>query len=164
MSTPTQDTPQLEVEQPVYEDYFGFAKTERWYFPDGKQYIEFEIMNEGKKAKFQKHTQRDLVLERNSGNARMKVDPSQERHELLRSSVTDWYLTRGGQPIPYTERAFKDFLELADPVLIEDLEKAVRKANPWLMAEMSVEDIDREIENLQEMRKIAEERERGNVS
>lgn len=144
-------------------DYFGFQSTEKFYLPDGQQYIEFEIMNEGKKAKFQKLTTKDLVVQR-GGDARMKMDPAQERHELIRQSVTGWNLYRGGNPVPFSPTNLKDFLELANPKLIEDLEKAIRKANPWLMGEMKSEDIRREIENLEEMLKTAEEREAGEAS
>lgn len=147
--------------QPV--DYFGFQSTEKFYLPDNVQYIEFEIMNEGKKAKFQKLTTKDLVVQR-GGDARMKMDPAQERHELIRQSVTGWNLYRGGNPVPFSPTNLKDFLELANPKLIEDLEKAIRKANPWLMGEMKSEDIRREIENLEEMLKTAEEREAGEAS
>ena len=152
--------PQGGFEQSTPVDYFGFQATEKFYLPDGQQYIEFQIMNEGAKAKFQKLTTKDLVVQR-GGDARMKMDPAQERHELIRQSVIDWTLTRGGQPVRFNPTNLKDFLELANPKLIEDLEKAIRKANPWLLGEMKVEDIDREIENLQEMRKVAEEREAG---
>ena len=89
------------------------------------------------------------------------MDAAQERHELIRTCVTGWNLYRGGSPIPFGERALKDFLELTDPRLVEDLEKAIRKANPWLLGEMSSEDIQKEIDNLEEMKKVAEERERG---
>lgn len=161
---PTTSPGTSTFQAPAQLDYFGFASSEKFTFPDGVTFIEFDVMNEGKKTKFQKMTQKDLVLERQSGNARMKVDPGVERHELIRQSVKAWNLTRGGEPVPYTSRNLADFLELADPKLIEDLEKAIRKANPWLMAEMKVEDIDREIESLQEMRAIAEEREKGEAS
>lgn len=151
------------IEQQAPIDYFGFQANEKFVFPDGIQFIEFQIMNEGAKARFQKLTTKDLVVQR-GGDARMKMDPAQERHELIRQSVVGWNMYRGGQPIPYSDRNLKDFLELANPKLIEDLEKAIRKANPWLMAEMKVEDIDREIENLQEMRRVAVERELGEGS
>lgn len=145
------------------EDYFGFQATERFYFPDGLTWIEFEKMNEGKKAKFQKASSRDLVLERQSGNARMKVDPGGDRWELIFACCVDWNLKRGVHkaPVPYSERNMREWLGLANPQLVEDLEKAIRKFNPWLMAEMSVEDIDREIDNLKEMREVAEKREAG---
>lgn len=153
-----------QIDAPVQSDYFGFASDSRYIFPDGVTYIEFSVMNEGKKAKFQKLTQRDLVLERQSGNARMKVDPSLERHELIRSSVTDWNLLRNGTPIAFDPRALKDFLELANPKIIEGLELAIRKANPWLMDELGTVEIDAEIDNLNELRRVAAEREAGEAS
>src|SRR4051812_3892522 len=70
-------------DQAVYEDYFGFAETQRWYFPDGKQYIEFQRMNEGERARFQKMTTRDVTVIRGSGDAKVKMDPATERHELI---------------------------------------------------------------------------------
>jgi hypothetical protein len=91
----------------------------------------------------------------------MKMDQAQERHELIRTCVTDWNLYRGGQPIPYSEKALKDWLELTNPKLVEDLEKEIRKINPWLLGEMSSEDIQREIDSLNEMLVVAQERERG---
>ena len=145
-------------------DYFGFSNTTRFTLPDGVSWFEIKSMNEGEKARFQQKTQKDLVLERQSGNARMKLDQASERHELIRTCVVDWNLSRNGVPVPFNGTHLNDFLKLADPTIVEKLEVAVRKANPWLLAEMSVEDIDREIENLQEMRKVAEEREAGNAS
>jgi hypothetical protein len=157
------DDQQLLDQDQAPVDYFGFQATETFTFPDGRQFIEFSIMNEGQKAKFQKMTSRDLIIQRNQ-DARMKMDPAQERHELIKSSVVGWNLYRGGNPVPFTKQNLNDFLELANPRLIEDLEKAIRKANPWLLSEMKPEDIKREIENLQEMLEVAEERERGEGS
>jgi hypothetical protein len=153
--------PQLDVQESAFTDYFGFQEDHQYFLPDGKQYFKLKVMNEGDKAKFQKRTQRDVVIERQSQNARMKMDQAGERHELIRTCVTDWSLYRQGQPIPFSERALKDFLELASPKIVEDLEKEIRKINPWLLAEMTSEDIQREIDSLEEMKAIAVERERG---
>lgn len=151
-------------EAPTFVDYFGFQSTTKWYLPDGVQYFEIQVMNEGMKAKFQKSTSKDLIMERKSGDARMRVNPADERHQLIKTCVVNWNLYRGGKPQPFGERALQDFLQLTDPRLVEDLEKEIRKANPWLLGEMSVEDIDKEIENLKEMREVAAEREAGEAS
>lgn len=143
------------------QDYFGFSAPQKFMFPDGVTYIEFTKMSEGAKKAFQDKTSKDLVLERTSGNARMTVLQGTERWELIEASVTGWNLLRNGVPFPYSRVNLHDFLSLADPELVEELEKAIRKANPWLLAEMSVEDIDKEIRNLQEMREVAEKREAG---
>ena len=145
-------------------DYFGFQLTKRHYLPDGIQWFEIAAMNEGDKTKYQQKTSRDLVVERQSGNARMRVDPAAERHELIISCTKDWYVVRGGQPVPFTKPMMGDFLTLADPRIVEDIEKAIRKMNPWLLAEMTSEDIQKEIDNLEEMKQVALERERGESS
>lgn len=149
----------LEVHPQV--DYFGFSGSTTHVLPDGISRVTIKTMNEGEKSRYQRLTQRDVVLERGSGNARMKVDQSEERHALIETCVVDWNFVRNGSPVPFTKQNMNDFLKLADPKIVEDIEKACRKANPWLLGEMTVEDIDREIANLQEMRQVAEEREQG---
>lgn len=155
-------------EQPQ-ADYFGFASTERFLLPDRVSFIEFRIMNEGKKAQFQKMTSRDLVLER-SGNARTKMDPAQERHELIRQSVIGWNLKRKRsadgplEDVPFNNAQLGVFLQDANPKIIEDLEAAIRKANPWLMSELTVEQIDEQMNELRDLREQAVERERGEGS
>lgn len=160
------DEQQQDFQQPGQQDYFGFAAFEEFYFPDGRTFIQYQRMNEGKKAAFQRTSSRDLVVERGSGNARMKVDPGADRHALILECCTDWNLVRGPErePVPFSERNMKEWLRFADPKIVEDLEKAIRKFNPWLLGEMSVEDIEREMENLQEMLDAAREREAGKSS
>jgi hypothetical protein len=150
-----------EVRPQEQQDYFGFQQLEKYYLPDGISYFELQAMNEGQKSKFQKSTQRDMVLEKGSGNARFRIDPAIERHELIKASVVGWNLSRGGQAQAFGERAMKDFLELANPKVIEGLELAIRKLNPWLLADLTVEEIDRQIEELTELREATAERERG---
>lgn len=142
-------------------NYWGFQQLERFTFPDGITFIEFKVMNEGDKVAFQKRTSRDLVLNR-AGDARMKMDAGGERHELIRTCATGWNLVRGdNELVPFSTRVLDQWLDVADPRLVEKLELAIRKANPWLLGEMSSEDIKKEIENLEEMLKVAEEREAG---
>lgn len=160
--------PEAQQGQPLTEgqqqDYFGFSATEKFYFPDKVTYIEFTKMNEGQKKTFQDKTSKDLVLERTSGNARMSVLQGTERHELIKSCVVGWNLVRGGQPVPFNRVALDDFLQLANPVLVEDLEKAIRKANPWLLGDMKSEDIRKQISDLEEMLEVQLKREAGEVS
>lgn len=160
---------QENYEGPQQQDYFGFDRTEKYFLPDGISWIEFKPLNEGAKKDFQDKVSKDLVLERSSGNARMSIQQGSERHELIKRSVTAWNLKRNGVDLPQPNTnqgrvALGDFLTLADPVIIEGLEKAIRKANPWLLAEMKPEDIEREIENLTEMLEVAKKREAGEAS
>lgn len=180
--TVTDDTPQIDtaaaaqagvtLEEEVYEDYYGFDTREIFYLPDGKQFVEFQPMNEGAKSKFQKLTNKDVVVERSTGNARMKMDPASERHALITESVTGWKLMRKvgdkWQPVPFSKGSpgaeLEKWLNIANPTVVEDLEKAIRKANPWLQGEMTVEDIEKEMDNLRELREEAIKREAGNAS
>lgn len=151
-----------------YEDYFGFEASEKWYFPDGKQYIEFQRMNEGQRARFQQMTTRDVTVERQTGNAKLKVDPATERHELLKASVVGWFVFRQGQPVPFSIGSpgaeFEKWLAKADPKLVDELERAIRKANPWLMNEVTVEDIDKEMDRLREQKEEILARQAGEGS
>lgn len=152
-----------------FVDYFGFGREEVFTLPDGKQTITFQVMNEGKRAAYQKRTSKDIKFNRASGDAAIKADQAEERHELILSSVTGWTLRRRGstgwEPVPFSgngpNSALANWLKVADPRIVDALELAIRKANPWMQAEMTVEEIDKEINNLQELRAQAVERERG---
>lgn len=152
------------------QDYFGFADQEKWYLPDGVSFMVIQTLNEGMKAQFQKKTQRDVTLERGSGNAKFAMDPAQERWELIKASVVDWNLLRNGIPLPIStnsqnnKRNLADWLELTNPRLVEDLEKFIRKLNPWLQGEMTSADIRKQIDELEELLKETEAREAGEGS
>jgi hypothetical protein len=151
-------------------DYFGFQRTERWFLPDGISYMELQAMNEGMKKEYQKRTRSDVTVMRGSGDAKFSVDPGEERWQLILQSVVGWNLLRNGQPVPLSTNSYnnkknlEDWLTLADPKLVESLEQKIRDINPWLMSEMKVEDIDKEIERLQDLRKQAVERQAGEGS
>jgi hypothetical protein len=151
--------PTGEVE-PIWVDYFGFDETHEFTFPDHRSKIYYKAMNEGDRAKYQRETNRDVQLERNTGNARIKTDPAGERRALIVSCVTGWNLKRNVngvmQDVPFSKGSkganLEQFLDRANPKLVDALEEAIRKANPWLVGEMSLEDIDQEIERLQDLR------------
>lgn len=152
-----------------YEDYYGFDERERWYFPDGKQWIEFKKLTEGDRARFLKATRSDVHLNQKSGEARIPFDQSKERKELLMAACTDWHVvqrvkkTGEFRPMPWVSGSpgstFSMWIDGANPSLLADLEKAIRKSNSWLLGEMSVEQIDKEIADLTELREVAAERE-----
>lgn len=168
---------QADVEIEIYDDYFGFGETKRHYLPDGRQYIEFQVMNEGQRREFQKLTNRDITVNRVSNDAKIKADPAEERLALLMTSVVGWNLKRRVgegryEDVTFSKRGpasrgpgtFEDWLEKANPKIVDDLEFTIRKANPWMQAEMTVEQIDEELNRLTELRKQVEEREKGEGS
>lgn len=153
-----------------YEDYFGFDEIETWYFPDGKQWMKFKKLNEGDRAKYLRATRPDVTINQRSGDAKIPMDTANDRRELILASVVDWSIARRSpknpsqfEMVPFSGQAqgsaVGQWLQKANPALVSKLEKAIRMANPWLMNEMSVEQIDKEIADLQELRKAAEERE-----
>jgi hypothetical protein len=152
----------VAVDEPVYEDYFGFDDNRTWYFPDGKQYITYKVMNEGQKSNFQKKTNKDISIKRTTGDASISTDPAAERHALLNESVTGWHVVKRNQktgqfePVPFSIGSpgseFNKWLLSANPRLVEALELEVRRANPWLQGDMSIEDVDQEIERLTDLR------------
>lgn len=155
-----------------YVDYFGFDEREKWFFPDGKQWIEFKKLTEGDRAKYLKATRSDVHLNQKTQEARLSFDQSRDRKELLLAAITDWHIVRivgtGADKkvflIPFNNNKtvggeLSKWIDAANPALLGNLEKAIRKCNPWLLNEMTVEDIDKEIADLHELRAVAEKRE-----
>lgn len=149
----------VPTETPVQEEYFGFDETHKFFFPDGITFIEHKTLNHGDRKKYLNKVNRDVVLQRATGDARISMKPGDEKDELVKSAIVNWNLIRNGQPLPFSMNNFEQWLSKANPKLVDELERDIRRHNPWLMADMSVEDIDREIEALQEMRenKLKEE-------
>lgn len=157
-----------EAEERQFDDYWGFSENHKFFFPDGLQFIEYKTMTEGDKQKFQRATNRDLTLSRQTGDAKVKVDQASDRNALFTVACSDWNLRRDGKPVPFTNDGkggtLQQWLQVANPRIVEDLEKAIRLANPWLLGDMKPDDIRKQIDDLQDMLKLAEEREAGNVS
>lgn len=148
------------IEEKVeFIDYFTFEETRRWYFPDGKHYIEFKPMTEGKRRKYQSQTMTTMTMNRASGDSKIGINVARDREALLDISVTNWFMERRDGMGNIVAVEFKDrnygfakWSEIANPKFIEDLEKEIRKANPWMQADLDIEEIDNEIERLQTLR------------
>ncbi len=157
-----------EAGQPIeekigFEDYFTYEETKRWYFPDGKQYIEYQPMTEGDRRRYQSKTMTTMSLNRASGDSKIGINVARDREALLDISVKNWYMVRNGNEIPFTDRQFgwQRWVTIANPKLIEDLEKEIRKANPWMQADMDLEEVDAEIKRLEELRLELQDRKQG---
>lgn len=142
-------------------DYFGADETKTLTLPDGKSWVEIKVLNEGERRKYLNKVNRDLKLDRQSGNASISMAPGDERYALLSAALIDWNLVRGGKPIPFTKSNRDTFLDEAQPKIIDFIEKEVRKANPWLLSDMTIEEIDREISALEEMREVKRKEDEG---
>jgi hypothetical protein len=154
----------------VYDDYFGWGDAKEFTFPDGKQKIFFKVMNEGERKKFQQKTNRDIRFNQSTRDAHLKTDAAEERWQLITNSVTGWSLKRrnangGWSDVPFSVGSpgaeLEKWLERANPKIVDDLEFAIRMANPWMQADMTVAEIDIEMNRLVELRKAQVEKERG---
>ena len=85
----------------------------------------------------------------------------EERKILIEICATDWNLKRGGQSVPFTKVQLNDLLTLANPVIIEALEKKVRDLNPWLLDELTEDAIQQQIDELTEQLEKVKDRKRG---
>jgi hypothetical protein len=152
-----------------YGDYWGVDEKHKFTFPDGKSWIEFQIMDEGAKSRFQKLTNQDLTIGKNN-EAKVRLDPANERHTLIKESVTDWLMfkrnaqTGAMEPVAFSKQLLAKWLEVAPPKVVEDLEYEIRMKNPWMQSEMTIEAIDEQIDRLQETRRQIIDREAGEES
>lgn len=148
-----------EPSQPVQADYFGFEETHTVMLPDGVSWVQHQTLNEGARRKYLNSVNREVRLAKATGDAILNMQTGEERHALLKSAITGWNLTRDGQPVPFNGGQLDQFLTKANPKIIDKIEKDIRKHNPWLAQDISIEDIDEQIKELQEMRekKVAEE-------
>lgn len=150
----------------VRKDFWSNDEEKIFYFPgqddlpeSDKQYITFKKMNEGMRSKFQQKTQTSAVIERATSNTRIGVNQARDRWALLEISVTGWRLFRGDEEVPFKPHVFNSFVNQADPWLIDELEKAIRKENKWMRSDVSSDDIREQISELEDQLKEAIERE-----
>lgn len=158
-----------------YEDYWGVQETFKHMLPDGKQYFEIKPMDEGAKTRFQKLTNKGIRMNQRSQEATIDVDPSDERHTLIRESVVGWRIMQRGAdgsfsefPCPTEERMRKrsidQLLEKFNPKAIQDLEFFIRTKNPWMQADQELDDLLEERDRIDLLIKQAKEREAGEGS
>lgn len=146
-----------EYEEVMF-DYFGFEERTNFYLSDNKQYFVLSKMNEGARARFQKETRTDAKFSRRTDDVTISADPAAERHALIKACVVDWNLYRKDPrtgkylQVPFSTNTLGQFLNSADPKVVDELEKACRDFNPWLLSELTVEAIDKEIARLNEQR------------
>lgn len=176
----TQDTinptDMLDTNVEGYENYWGVEDTFKFMLPDGKQYFEVKPMDEGAKTRFQKLTNKGIRMNQRSQEATIDVDPSDERHTLIEQSVVDWKIMqrdRDGNwselPCPVDERQRKrslsdNILEKFNPKAIQDLEFFIRTKNPWMQADMDLDQMNEELDRITLLIKQKKEQDAGELA
>lgn len=148
----------------VQADYFGFEVTHKVMLPDGISFIEHKEMTEGARRLHLNESNRGLRIQRSTGDALVNTKPGDERHSLLKRAIVGWNLIQGDKFIPFNDRNLGLFLESANPRIVELVEKDVRKHNPWLLADLTLEDMVKERDNLNEMIEVKEKEDEGKAS
>lgn len=125
------------------------------------QFITFSVMNEGQKTRYQKATNRDIRIDRKTDQAMFSADVAADRQALIRAAVVDWRLyrveqTRTGvrepREIRFSPSELDRWLMSTNPRIVEDLELAIRKANPWLITDDATEEeLEEQIAELNEL-------------
>lgn len=178
VTTPTQPEEVIPDAGETYENYWGVDETFKWFLPDGQQFFEFRPMNEGGKSKFQRMTNKGVRMNQRTQDATIDVDPANERHTLIKESVVGWKIMQRdpGAPGGWSEypcppagdqrfqRSLETLLEKFNPKAIQDLEFEIRTKNPWMQADMDVEQIDEELDRLTKLRKDVLEQQAGEGS
>ena len=131
---------------------FGFSETTRVDLPDGKSWVEIKTLTEGDRRKYQNALNRDVRIDRAKGDMHMKIQSGDERKALLMAAIDNWNLTRNGKAVKCDDPQKREFIDGGNPRIIDLIEKEIRKNNSWLQQDMSVEDIQREIDSLEELK------------
>ena len=141
---------------PVQMDYFAFGETHQVFLPDGISYLTHQTLNEGGRRRYMNAQNREVTIGRQTGDMKMKLATGDELHVLLEEAIVGWNLQRNGTPITFSKGSpgstLSQFLTNASPAIVDIIAKAVRKENPWLLADVTIEGIDEQIEELQETR------------
>lgn len=145
----------------IQVDYFATSEDCKTILGDGLSWVSHKTMMEGDRKKYLKAVNRDLKIQKGTGDAIMRLAAGEDRTALLKVAITGWNLVRNGSPLPFNPANLEMLLN--GPVaVLELIEKDVKKNNPWLFQDATVEDLDEEIERLQEMRQDILDREAGN--
>lgn len=153
---------------PTQADYFGFSEVHTVTLPDGVSYVQHRTLTEGDRRLYLNTVNREVRVQKVTGDAIMKMAAGDERYALLQAAIVGWNLTRDGKPVVFSKgspgAALEQFLDKADPKLVDMIEKDVRKVNAWLAADVTVGDIDKQMDELRELRDKKIKEAEGNAS
>ena len=144
----------IATEETLQVDYFGFEETQRVDLPDNRSYVDIKALNEGGRRAYLNAVNKEVRIAKGTGDAVMQMANGDERRILLRHAICGWNLVRvrngALEPVPFKDGPVSDFLEKANPVIIDVIDKAVRKQNPWLQSDVTLEDLENQRKELDE--------------
>lgn len=146
--------------------YFGTNERHKVFLDDGISYIEHQVLNEGGRKRYLDKLNREIAIKKLTGDAVMKMQSGEDRHILLNEAIVGWNLIGpDGKELGFSKgtpgSSLSQFLEFSETEAIDRIEKDIRKHNPWLMSNMTADDIRRQIADLEEMLEIKVKEEEG---
>lgn len=150
----------------VQADYFGASQVHVVLLKDGVSTISHKTLMEGEKRDYMNKVNRDLTLNRKTDDAKVRLAPGDDRAELFKLAICDWSIVRDGRPYAFTAQHLNDVLRMFPPDVLDDVEKDIKVKNAWLLADVSIEDLEKEIADLTELleKKRAEQEGNGDSS
>jgi len=146
------------VEVPQRRDFFGAKEDEIVELDDAGSHVRVKYFVAGDKSKYLKALNRQVELGKD-GKSRIQISGAEDQAALLRVAITGWGIYQGERALPFTNNNLRDFLSKAPVDVLDTIEKQVRKMNPFLDDELTVEEIDAQITDLEELRAELIERE-----
>lgn len=141
-------------------DYFSTSETKEVVLPDGVSSVTIKKLTEGERKKYQDSTTKEFSMDPSTQRMSMDWNVGSQKHVLLELSIVGWKLFDSNEkPITYSDEKKKDFLEKADPIVIDAIEKAINDFNPWTYQQRTVEEIEAEIKRLGDILKKKKEEE-----
>ena len=117
---------------PQHIDFFDVLEEYLCEFPDGIQYVSIKVMNEGDRRRYLNKTNREVRMNAQTREMKMRSAAGDDKHELLKIVINGWNVFRGGKPLPFTQSNVQAALDAWPPTLIDLIEKKVTEVNPWL--------------------------------
>jgi len=152
LTTVATDDSGVIPESLVAVDFFSFKETKEVELRGSGQFVTIKKFTEGDRRKYMNTTSREVKFAQ-SGQTSMDLRPGDDRRALLEIAISGWSVQRNGRPLEFTPRNLGTFLDSVDPSLVDEIEDAVRDYNPWLLNDVTIEDIDAQIAELESLRK-----------
>lgn len=147
----------------IYEDYWGTDSTTRYMMPDGHQWFEIKKMSEGNRAQYQREAGLQMTSQRKTGDTKIDIDQAQDRLALILNSVIAWNIVKKTgvndfTPILFNRQALRQWVNETNPNYVDNLIQEIRKFNPFLQEDLSVEDLEKQEAEVRELLILARQR------
>lgn len=126
-------------------DYFGTDQKFELVLPDGVSKIFHKKLTEGDRKQYLDASTRGFSMDPDTRRMFMSGTAGTSKHVLLKLAICGWEMYRGDVQVPFNDAILSEFLEKADPSVIDVIEKDIRGKNPWIVAAETPEKIEKKV-------------------